>query len=96
MRNPDRIDVIIEDLRKVWKASPDQRLTQLIMNHTRTSSGAVLSTSAFWNTEDWAVHQNLKDTLNGLQENLVNPLGLGPRESEFESRQADRCIKIVT
>lgn len=32
MRDPERIDVIVEELRKLWKAVPDWRLGQLIVN----------------------------------------------------------------
>lgn len=32
MRNPERIDRIIEKLRKIWKIYPDQRLCQLVWN----------------------------------------------------------------
>ncbi len=31
-RDPDRIDRMIELLRQAWHASPDMRLTQLIIN----------------------------------------------------------------
>lgn len=36
MRNPDRIDVIIEALRETWSRVPDWRLGQLIVNLTRS------------------------------------------------------------
>lgn len=32
MRDPERIDRIIEKLRKAWKTYPDQRLAQLVSN----------------------------------------------------------------
>lgn len=35
MRNPDRIDGVIETIRKVWKLEPDWRLGQLICNLAR-------------------------------------------------------------
>lgn len=60
MRDPDRIDDIIELLREAWHRTPDQRLTQLIMNATRTRDGQILSTSALWNSEDWALKEQLK------------------------------------
>ena len=34
MRDPNRIDPMIERLRQVWKANPDLRLAQLICNAT--------------------------------------------------------------
>lgn len=35
MRDPARIDRILEKLRAVWEAQPDLRLTQLIVNTVR-------------------------------------------------------------
>ena len=32
MRDPKRIDRIVEKIRRAWRASPDQRLSQLIFN----------------------------------------------------------------
>ena len=32
MRDPKRIDFIVEQLRAVWKEHPDWRLTQLVCN----------------------------------------------------------------
>lgn len=37
MRDPDRIDRIIDKLREVWKANPDLRLGQLLVNAIRPS-----------------------------------------------------------
>ena len=37
MRDPNRIDRIIERLRKVWHASPDMRLGQLLVNVIKPS-----------------------------------------------------------
>ena len=37
MRDPDRIDRIIERLRQVWKTHPDLRLGQLLVNAIRPS-----------------------------------------------------------
>lgn len=31
MRNPERIDRVLEDLRRIWKKSPDLRLGQVII-----------------------------------------------------------------
>lgn len=60
MRDPDRIDIIVEELRKAWHRQPDQRLIQLIMNACRTRDGSVLSSSALWNTEDWVLLEDFK------------------------------------
>lgn len=32
MRDPDRIDKILDDIRSAWKARPDLRLMQLLLN----------------------------------------------------------------
>jgi hypothetical protein len=32
MRDPERIDAIIEELRAYWKAHPDHRLGQIVSN----------------------------------------------------------------
>ena len=32
MRDPERIDRILKRVEEIWKANPDLRLTQLIMN----------------------------------------------------------------
>jgi len=34
MRDPDRIDKYLDDLKRVWKKYPDVRLMQLLMNVT--------------------------------------------------------------
>lgn len=38
MRDPNRIDVIIEALRDCWKQYPDQRLGQLIYNLNKSTN----------------------------------------------------------
>ena len=38
MRDPARIDRMLELIRKVWYDEPDLRLTQLIMNELRMNS----------------------------------------------------------
>jgi hypothetical protein len=32
MRDPERIDKVLEVIRIIWKANPDLRLTQLVLN----------------------------------------------------------------
>lgn len=39
MRDPNRIDPMLELIREVWKAHPDLRLGQLIINLSDTSNG---------------------------------------------------------
>lgn len=41
MRDPDRIDPLINKLKAVWKDNPDWRLGQLIANVVRVETGAV-------------------------------------------------------
>ena len=36
MRDPARIDRMVEKLRRLWHSTPDQRLGQLIVNVTAT------------------------------------------------------------
>jgi len=59
MRDPDRIDLVIEELREVWKQNPDMRLTQLIQNVVIYGSKGLYGASwathtppAFYNTEE--------------------------------------------
>lgn len=35
MRNPDRIPIVLEEIRKTWELTPDLRLGQLIVNMAR-------------------------------------------------------------
>lgn len=37
MRDPTRIPVVLEEIRKAWSQSPDLRLCQLLSNVARTS-----------------------------------------------------------
>lgn len=34
-RDPDRIDVVLDEIRRVWTANPDLRLSQLVFNAAR-------------------------------------------------------------
>lgn len=54
MRDPERIDRMIELLRAKWKASPEQRLGQLICNIAERGEGL----SAFY-IEDASMEQRL-------------------------------------
>ena len=40
MRNPERIDRILEKIKILWKKYPDQRLGQLLFNYTRFGTRA--------------------------------------------------------
>jgi len=37
MRDPERIDEVLKIIEEIWKASPDLRLTQLILNCAMTN-----------------------------------------------------------
>jgi uncharacterized protein YihD (DUF1040 family) len=37
MRDPNRIEPILEEIRRIWTAYPDLRLTQLLVNVIRPS-----------------------------------------------------------
>ena len=39
MRDPNRIDEILSELRKYWKANPDLRLGQIISNFSSQHNG---------------------------------------------------------
>lgn len=41
MRDPERIDLMTEELRKAWHKYPDWRLGQLIANAVRAETGVV-------------------------------------------------------
>jgi uncharacterized protein YihD (DUF1040 family) len=60
MRDPARIDTVIEKLRAFWKAHPDLRLGQLVLNALRDSDGAVDDAHAF-NAEDVEFVRGLED-----------------------------------
>lgn len=64
MRDPDRIDEIVELLRLAWHRTPDQRLGQLILNATRDSSGKIISPTGLWNTGDWVFEDEFKRQSN--------------------------------
>lgn len=52
MRDPNRIPVMLEALRKEWEASPDQRLCQLISNITRGDGPISIVHRDLFNVED--------------------------------------------
>ena len=51
MRDPRRIDRVLDKLRVLWVDHPDQRLGQLVANLSRTTDGRVDSSRIF-NLED--------------------------------------------
>lgn len=52
MRDPDRIDTVLNKLRTFWKANPDLRLGQIISNATQTAWSDVLDLSR--SEDDWS------------------------------------------
>lgn len=52
VRDPNRIPIIMEALRKEWEYSPDQRLCQLISNITRGNLPAGSTYGDLFNLED--------------------------------------------
>lgn len=62
MRDPKRIDRIVDKLRKLWHTRPDMRLGQLVMNVTRDETGSVSKDRAF-NIEDDAIELEIERTL---------------------------------
>lgn len=52
-RDPDRIDEVLAELERIWRAHPDLRLTQLIAN-------VLPGTSPHYNVEDTDLLENLR------------------------------------
>lgn len=50
MRDQERIDDIVEQIRLTWKASPDMRLGQLICNAMLMSGDQPEDVTNFWST----------------------------------------------
>ena len=51
MRNPKRIDVVLDELREYWVKNPDLRLGQIIANCVRAYDGR-LNCDAFFIEDD--------------------------------------------
>lgn len=58
MRDPDRIDPMLQEIERIWKENPDWRLGQVIGNAIRETN-AVLNTDFFF-IEDDVVMKGLK------------------------------------
>ena len=56
MRNPDRIDKILDEIKQVWEKYPDMRLGQLLLN--------VLQDPVLYYVEDDELTAALKDYYN--------------------------------
>ena len=80
MRDPNRIEIILDGLKEIWKKSPDQRFLQLIFNLQRShelgrpikeevngfATGLVIYDG--FNVEDDIVLQVLEKEINGVHE----------------------------
>ena len=64
MRDPARIDEVLEMLRKVWTLEPDLRLGQLIYNATRICEPG---SSDVFSIEDSKLHEGLVRYLEQIQ-----------------------------
>jgi hypothetical protein len=53
-KDPKRITVIVEELRKLWEKEPDQRLGQVLENHvfTKGNRGDKTSRTFFYQEDD--------------------------------------------
>ncbi len=69
MRNPERIPIILEALRKVWEQSPDSRLGQLIAN-----SASIGEAEIFYIEDDEMLKaiEKLSGKLSAYDENLFD------------------------
>jgi len=62
MRDPNRIDEIVEVLREYWKQHPDYRLAQIVVNACQPSNPCP---EVFY-TEDDVLLDRLKSNPNGV------------------------------
>jgi streptomycin 6-kinase len=63
MRDPNRINRIIELLREAWHLQPDFRLTQLVM----VASGKSDDLGAVWHVEDDSMEKRLRGFIGGIK-----------------------------
>jgi hypothetical protein len=59
MRDPERIDPILEELRKIWKKNPDYRLGQMLVNFTKLTKPYYIDSPAYY-VEDSVVEEGIK------------------------------------
>lgn len=64
MRDPNRIDEVLEALREYWIAHPEMRLGQILVNLV----GAKFTADIFY-VEDETLLEKLKETINNRKEN---------------------------
>lgn len=81
MRDPKRIDRMLQQLESAWRAFPDMRLGQLVVNITRAENSSEL-----WNLEDAKIEQ-LLDSFAKLK---LDPQGLRYVKRRWDENRADR------
>jgi hypothetical protein len=60
VREPERIDDILWLIGEIWRASPDQRLVQLILNVAASPEGPRPDAGALWVLEDDTLERKLR------------------------------------
>lgn len=72
MRNPDRILIILEEIKKLWEKYPDQRLGQVLENYVFFAGerGDKTSCALFYQEDDETL-EILKAT---LKKGIQNPM----------------------
>jgi len=66
MRDPNRIDPLIEAIRSLWKAYPDLRLGQLMENIYLSAKEETGSTASMFYMEDSIMEKGIERTLDSL------------------------------
>jgi len=59
MRDPQRIDRILRKLQKIWKANPDWRLGQLVVNLTKEADPFYVEDDQLENLLDVTIHTEI-------------------------------------
>ena len=81
MRDPKRIERMLQQLESAWHAFPDMRLGQLVLNITRAEN-----TSDLWNLEDDQIEQ-LLDSFTKLK---IDQQGLRYVKRRWDENRGDR------
>ncbi len=81
MRDPRRIERMIQQLEFAWSAFPDMRLGQLLLNITRAEN-----TSSLWNLEDDQIEQQL----DSFTKSKVAPQELRYVKRHWNENRGDR------
>ncbi len=81
MRDPRRIDRMLLQLEAAWRAFPDMRLGQLLLNITRAED-----TSALWNLED----EQIERLLDSFTISKVQPAELRYVKRRWNENRGDK------